>query len=57
MLFQILFYYRGEWPRGLRCCAWNQEVPGSNPLGAQLDFGTQTHYKAPGDLEVEISKH
>ena len=38
-----------EWPSGLKRC--------ETPLGARLGLGTQSRYKAPGDLQVEINKN
>ena len=44
----------GEWPSGLRHWNQNWKVPGSTPLDAWPGLGTQPHYKAPGDLWVEL---
>ena len=48
-----------EWPSELRCCYENWKVPGSNPttpLGTWPGIGTQPHYEAPGNLQVEYVK-
>ena len=41
---------RHKWNSGLRRCSQNQKVPSLNPTG------TQSRYKAPYDLWIEVNK-
>ena len=42
-----------EWPSGLRHCRWIGNLSVQSLLGAQPGLGTQTCYKASGDLQGE----
>ena len=41
-------------PSVLRHCNENWKDPYSNPRGTWLDLGSQTCFKAPGDLQFEV---